>query len=129
MVLSKLNLIAAALASAGFFAAIADEPSELSGDAEASMITPCYVTSSQSAGTVLLTAWGSGERDGSYRMVVTQRMGGGGFDIVQEGGFAANAGEPVILSDMELDVEARFSVNLMTWSSEGDPVCEWNERL
>jgi len=126
--LSKLNMIAAVFASAGFLAAVADESQGEVLLAEAGP-TPCYITSSENEGAIYLTAWGSGEQSGSYRMVVTQRMGGGGFDIVQEGDFIANAGEPVILSDMELDVEASFSAQLSTWAPDGQAICEWNERI
>ena len=62
-------------------------------------------------------------------MVVTQRIGGGGFDIVQEGDVPLSGSEDTLLSDILLDTDADFSARLSTWNANGDPVCNWNERV
>lgn len=127
MMKSTIALISAAIGGAGLLGATADTEPALP---DISM--PCYIDMVETEDGILLTAWGETLHQSSYRMVVTQRFGGGGFDIVQEGEIplAEEAGDDMlVLSDMILDVEADFSAKLTTWNAEGDQICRWGERI
>jgi len=77
---------------------------------------------------LVLTAWSAPDYTASWRMVVTQRTGGGGFDIVQEGEVPAGR-EPVVVSDLLLDTGTDFSASLTAWDAYGDPVCQTGDRI
>ncbi len=88
----------------------------------------CHIEAAETPDGLLITAWGMGEAGSNYRMVVTQRMGGGGFDIVQEGDLPAGSHEDALLSDILLDPGTDFSARLSTWNAAGEPVCSWHEQ-
>jgi hypothetical protein len=129
MLITKLNIIAGAIAGASFLAAVAEEPTELTMADGLQIAEPCYFTTRDTSDGILIEAWASGDYAGSYQMSVTQHFGGGGFDIVQEGDFDSGDGNAYLLSDMTLDVEASFTARLSTWSTDGDKVCDWLDRV
>ncbi|WP_339743203.1 curli-like amyloid fiber formation chaperone CsgH [uncultured Maricaulis sp.] len=88
----------------------------------------CHIEMAETPDGLLVTAWGMGDAGSNYRMVVTQRMGGGGFDIVQEGDVPAGGSEDALLSDILLDTDANFSARLSTWNATGELVCRWDEQ-
>ena len=109
------------------------QPAALGGSVDPVAADPafsaCHIEADQTPDGLLLTAWGRGDAGDNYRMVVTQRTGGGGFDIVQEGDVPLTNGEDALLSDMILDTDASFSARLSTWNAAGDEACSWNERV
>ena len=124
--------------SIAFIAAVAGSAGLISNTAENAAIDPdlplsCYIDVAETDDGLQLTAWGLGLDNASYRMVVTQRMGGGGFDIVQEGEIPApeleTEEDAFILSDMLIATDAEFSAELMTWNTQGDQICRWGERV
>lgn len=124
--------------SIAFIAAVAGSAGLISNTAENAAIDPdlplsCYIDVAETDDGLQLTAWGLGFDNASYRMVVTQRMGGGGFDIVQAGEIPAPELEDdegaFILSDMLIATDAEFSAELMTWNAQGDQICRWGERV
>ena len=130
MLITKLNLIAATIAGTITVAAFADDlPLNEPVFAE-NQSSVCFVAAEDDEDGILITAWADAGAAGSYRMVATQRTGGGGgFDIVQEGDFNSSPEYPVLLSDMILDVEAEFSIRLKTWNVDGELSCDWSERI
>jgi hypothetical protein len=103
-------------------AALSDSSAAISSD------SACHIEMADTPDGLLVTAWGLGDAGSSYRMVVTQRMGGGGFDIVQEGDVPAYGSESALLSDILLDTGADFSARLSTWNAAGEPLCSWHEQ-
>jgi hypothetical protein len=129
MLITKLNIIASAIAGASLLAAVAEEPTALTMDDGLQIAEACYFTTRDTADGILIEAWSSGDYAGSYQMSVTQHYGGGGFDIVQEGDFDVIDGNANLLSDIILDVEASFTARLSTWSTDGDKICDWLDRV
>ena len=130
MLITKLNLVALAIAGSVTVAALADETAAIDVDANATYEPSCYVYASDDEDGVLVTAWADAGLSGSYRFVATQRTGGGGgFDIVQEGDFNASGENSELLSDMIMDVDAQFSVRLKTWNQAGKISCDWQNRI
>jgi hypothetical protein len=130
MLITKLNLVAAAIAGTVTVAALADDPTASEMYASAADEPSCFVSSSGDEDGILVMAWADPGASGSYRMVATQRTGGGGgFDIVQEGDFNASSENPELLSDMTMDVDAQFSIRLKTWNQAGELSCDWSERV
>ena len=131
----SMNILAANIAAIAGAALLALQPGEPDGflqsaaDPESHADTACHIELAATPDGLLVTAWGEGEAGSNYRMVVTQRMGGGGFDIVQEGDVPLSGSEDTLLSDILLDTDADFSARLSTWNANGDPVCNWNERV
>jgi len=128
----SMNILAAnltALAGATLLALQPGEPDVLNQPAAYDAGSACHIELADTPDGLLVTAWGRGEAGSNYRMVVTQRMGGGGFDIVQEGDVPANGAGDALLSDILLDTEADFTARLSTWDANGEPLCNWNERV
>ncbi|WP_417482806.1 curli-like amyloid fiber formation chaperone CsgH [Maricaulis sp.] len=128
----SMNILAAnlaALAGATLLALQPGEPEALVQPADNAAGSACHIELADTPDGLLVTAWSQGEAGGNYRMVVTQRMGGGGFDIVQEGDVPANGTGDALLSDILLDTEADFTARLSTWDANGEPLCNWNERV
>ncbi|WP_417469688.1 curli-like amyloid fiber formation chaperone CsgH [Maricaulis sp.] len=128
----SMNILAAnltALAGATLLALQPGEPDAMVQPAANAAGSACHIELADTADGLLVTAWGQGEAGSNYRMVVTQRMGGGGFDIVQEGDLPANGAGDSLLSDILLDTEADFTARLSTWDANGEPLCNWNERV
>jgi len=131
----SMNILAANIAAIAGAALLALQPGEPDGFVQSAANpdsfadTACHIELASTPDGLLVTAWGQGEPGSNYRMVVTQRMGGGGFDIVQEGDVPASGSEDTLLSDILLDTDADFSARLSTWNANGDPVCNWNERV
>lgn len=118
--IKTLGLAAVALASTTLIAA-AQTPERY---ASASSQGACYIASDLTGDGLRLTAWSTSAEPGSYRLVVTQRTGGGGFDIVQEGDAPASYQQPEWLSDIVLDTEARFDARLSVWDQYGQLICQ-----
>ncbi|SDM24146.1 curli-like amyloid fiber formation chaperone CsgH [Maricaulis salignorans] len=131
----SMNILAANVAAISGAALLALQPGEPDGfahsaaDAARYADSACHIELAATPDGLLITAWGEGEAGSNYRMVVTQRTGGGGFDIVQEGDVPLSGSEDTLLSDILLDTDADFSARLSTWNASGDPVCNWNERV
>ena len=70
----------------------------------------------------ILTAWASPDLAGDYRLVVTRRMGGGGFDIVQEGDVDPAWADDG-LSEVWVGDNEDFSARLDIWAQSSEPVC------
>lgn len=127
MSMNTLAVNAAALAGA---ALLAIQPGEAAMQADSSDFTiaaACHIEVDATPEGRLVTAWGFGEAGSTYRMVVTQRVGGGGFDIVQEGDVPADTAEASLLSDILLDSDASFRARLSTWNASGEPLCQSSE--
>lgn len=125
----KLAFLASAAAAAGvWFAAQADPVPGPVPQSAGSAPGACGIDVAETADGLVLTAWSEPEMTASWRMVVTQRTGGGGFDIVQEGEVPAGQG-PVVVSDLLLDTGADFSARLTAWDAYGDPVCRFGGRI
>ena len=125
----KLAFLASAAAAAGvWFVAQADPFEDPAQEIAGSAPAACGIDVAETADGLVLTAWSAPEYAASWRMVVTQRTGGGGFDIVQEGEVPAGQG-PVIVSDLLLDTGADFSARLTAWDAYGDPVCRFGDRI
>ena len=77
---------------------------------------------------VLITAWSGPEAGSTWDMVITQRTGGGSFDIRQAGDIEPFGERAIILSDVTLDMETDFNASLSTWSAQGELLCRWGER-
>jgi hypothetical protein len=128
----SMNILAAnltALAGATLLALQPGEPDAVIQPATDEAGPACHIELADTPDGLLVTAWGQGEAGSNYRMVVTQRMGGGGFDIVQEGDVPANGAGDTLLSDILLDTEADFTARLSTWDANGEPLCNWDERV
>lgn len=124
----SINLLAVnmmAIAGAALVAFQSDEPVEPAPTAESSA---CHIEYAETPDGLLISAWGQGEAGDNYRLVVTQRMGGGGFDIVQEGDVPAGGSENALLSDIMLDNGTSFNARLSTWNAAGDQICSWTEQ-
>jgi hypothetical protein len=89
----------------------------------------CFIDVETVDDGVVLSAWSDGNYGSAYRMVVTQSYGGGGFDLVQEGEIPMADGQPTLLSDMWLDVDASFTARLSTWSADGELMCSWGGQV
>mgnify|MGYP003635420444 CR=1 FL=1 len=128
MTMNLLVVNAVAIAGAALIAIQPGEPSVSDVPALNTSSSACHIEMDETSDGLLVTAWGRGDAGTNYRMVVTQRMGGGGFDIVQEGDVPAGSGEAALLSDILLDTGAGFSARLSTWNAAGDQVCSWHEQ-
>lgn len=141
----KFLLGVAAIATGGYAADIVDQPLPAPEPAAQIVDEPihqggyaaevsyrasqsCFVDVERADDGLLVSAWTDPGYGGVYRMVVTQRYGASGFDIVQEGDVPAGAGGNVLLSDVWLDVEADFVVRLSTWTNDGELLCTWGDR-
>jgi hypothetical protein len=128
MTMNVLAVNAMAIAGAALIAIQPGEPSMSDEPALNTSSSACHIEMAETPDGLLVTAWGRGDAATNYRMVVTQRMGGGGFDIVQEGDVPAGGSEAALLSDILLDTGAGFSARLSTWNAAGDEVCSRLER-
>lgn len=127
----SMNILAVnmmAIAGAALVALQPGEPDMTGEPAANATASACHIEMAETPEGRLVTAWGKGDAGSNYRMVVTQRMGGGGFDIVQEGDVPAGLHEDALLSDILLDTGAAFSARLSTWNGAGEQVCSWNEQ-
>ncbi|MBO6764775.1 curli-like amyloid fiber formation chaperone CsgH [Maricaulis sp.] len=125
----KLAILASAASAAGlWFVAQADPLPDLVSDHIRGGEAACGIDVSQTSDGLLLTAWSAPSRTRTWRMVVTQRTGGGGFDIVQEGDVPPGDGA-VAVSDLLIDTGADFSARLTAWDANGDPVCRFGDRI
>lgn len=127
----SMNILAVnvmAIAGAALVAIQPGEPAMPAQTAANASGPACHIEMANTPDGLLVTAWAMGDAGSNYRMVVTQRMGGGGFDIVQEGDVPAGIGEDSLLSDILLDTGADFSARLATWNAAGEQVCSWNEQ-
>ncbi|MEA1942982.1 MAG: curli-like amyloid fiber formation chaperone CsgH [Pseudomonadota bacterium] len=122
----KPAFLTSAAAAAGVWFAAQAEP--LADPALEAAHTLCGIDVAETGDGLVLTAWSAPEYTSNWRMVVTQRTGGGGFDIVQEGEVPAGQG-PVVVSDLLLDTDTDFSARLTAWDAQGDPVCRIGDRI
>ena len=126
-----MNIIAAnaiAIAGAALIAIQPGEPAMPDQPGANATASACHIEAAETPDGLLVTAWARSDAGSNYRMVVTQRTGGGGFDIVQEGDVPAGGGEDALLSDILLDTGAAFSARLSTWNAAGERACSWHER-
>lgn len=128
---TSLYLLASLAAGGSLLASASGETTSESERLALEYGDACYIDVATAGDAVVLTAWSASDAQSTYRMVVTQRFGSGGFDIVQEGDIEPLEidGAPQLLSDMELDVDAEFSARLTTWNADGDIICRWGERI
>jgi hypothetical protein len=127
----SMNLFAVnvmAIAGAALVAIQPGEPAMPGQPGVQTAASACHIEMAETPEGLLVTAWGLGDAGSNYRMVVTQRTGGGGFDIVQEGDVPAGRSEAALLSDILLDSGAAFSARLSTWNAAGDEICSWHEQ-
>lgn len=125
----KLAFPASAAAAAGlWFAAQADPLPDPAPHGTLDGGAACGIDVSQTSDGLLLTAWSAPGRAETWRMVVTQRTGGGGFDIVQEGEVPPGE-DTVIVSDMLIDTGADFTARLTAWDMRGETVCRFGGRV
>ena len=90
----------------------------------------CGIEVEETRDGLLLTGWAvPHETSGSWRMVVHQRTGGGGFDIVQEGEIPRSGEPAVAVSDMLIDTGADFNARLTTWDASGETTCRYGGRV
>jgi hypothetical protein len=89
----------------------------------------CGIEIEETGDGLLLTGWAVPYEAGSWRMVVYQSTGGGGFDIVQEGDLRPSNQAYVPLSDMLIDSGSEFSARLTTWNAAGEPTCRYGGRV
>jgi hypothetical protein len=128
MSMNLLAVNAMAIAGAALIAIQPGEPAIAGPSAANTTASACHIEVAETPDGLLVTAWGLGDAGSNYRMVVTQRTGGGGFDIVQEGDVPAGGSEAALLSDIMLDTGAAFSARLSTWDAAGDEICSWYEQ-
>jgi hypothetical protein len=72
----------------------------------------------------MVSAWAAPGFDGAYRLVMTRRTGGGGFDIVQEGAIESWADDGGPLSEVWVGDEERFSARYHVYDASGGLICE-----
>ena len=123
----KLVSLAALLALGGAAVTAAADTFE-SGAESASGLAPetCGIDVDSTADGLLLTAWSLPETEAeNWRMVVTQRTGGGGFDIVQEGDIYSDGEPVVIVSDILMNPGTDFSARLTTRAAGGAVICDF----
>ncbi|WP_300545654.1 curli-like amyloid fiber formation chaperone CsgH [Maricaulis sp.] len=122
----KLASLSSLLAACGvWFATQADQAPDSARLAELEAGQACGIDVSETEDGLLLTAWSAAEISDSWRMVVTQSAGAGGFDIVQSGEVDGNGPGAVVVSDMLVDTGAEFSARLTTWNAAGETVCRY----
>ena len=120
----KLASLTSLLAASGvWFAAQVDEAPLDARMAQLGAGEACGIDVVAADEGVVLTAWSEPGNARSWRMVVTQSMGSGGFDLVQSGDVTSFGEGAVILSDMELDMDAAFTARLTTWNAAGETLC------
>jgi hypothetical protein len=127
----SMNLLAVNVMAIAGAALVAIQPGDAAMPGQPGVQTTasaCHIEMAETPEGLLVTAWGLGDAGSNYRMVVTQRTGGGGFDIVQEGDVPAGRSEAALLSDILLDSGAAFSARLSTWNAAGDEICSWHEQ-
>jgi len=116
----------AAVASIWFAVEVDEAPSEArltqleSGPA-------CGIDLTETVDGLVLTAWSAPDAGTSWDMIITQRTGGGSFDIYQGGEIEARGEGAVILSDITLDMETDFNARLSTWNQQGRLLCRWGQ--
>ena len=71
-----------------------------------------------------VSAWAAPGLDGEYRLVLTRRTGGGGFDIVQEGAIESWTDDGGPLSEVWVGDNERFSASYSVWDRAGGLICE-----
>lgn len=117
----------AALASIWFAVEVDGAPAE-ARLAELDTGAACGIDLTETADGLVITAWSGPEAGSTWDMVITQRTGGGSFDIRQAGDIEPFGERAIILSDVTLDMETDFSASLSTWSAQGELLCRWGER-
>ncbi|RKR00396.1 curli-like amyloid fiber formation chaperone CsgH [Maricaulis maris] len=85
----------------------------------------CGIDLTETVDGLVVTAWSAPDAGASWDMIVTQRTGGGSFDIYQGGDIEPRGEGAVILSDITLDMETDFNARLSTWSAQGELLCRW----
>ncbi|OLF80814.1 hypothetical protein AWH62_13915 [Maricaulis sp. W15] len=85
----------------------------------------CGIDLTETVDGLVVTAWSAPDAGASWDMIVTQRTGGGSFDIYQGGDIEPRGEGAVILSDVTLDMETDFNARLSTWSAQGELLCRW----
>ena len=117
----------AALASIWFAVEVDGAPAE-ARLAELDTGAACGIDLTETADGLVITAWSGPEAGSTWDMVITQRTGGGSFDIRQAGDIEPFGERAIILSDVTLAMETDFNASLSTWSAQGELLCRWGER-
>jgi len=118
----------AAMASICFAVEVDEAPAE----ARLAMLEngpACGIDLTETVDGLVVTAWSAPDAGSSWDMIITQRTGGGSFDLYQGGDIEPYGEGAVILSDITLDMETDFSARLSTWSPQGDLLCRWGDAV
>ncbi|WP_291844803.1 curli-like amyloid fiber formation chaperone CsgH [Maricaulis sp.] len=114
----------AAMASIWFAVEVDEAPLE-ARLADMGSGSACGIDLTETVDGLVVTAWSAPEAGASWDMIITQRTGGGSFDIRQSGDIEPYGEGAVILSDITLDMETDFNARLSTWSPQGELLCRW----
>ncbi|WP_323762189.1 curli-like amyloid fiber formation chaperone CsgH [Maricaulis sp.] len=116
----------AAFASIWFAVEVDEAPSE-ARIAQLGSGPACGIDLTETVDGLVVTAWSAPDAGASWDMIITQRTGGGSFDIYQAGEIGGRGDAAVILSDITLDMETDFNARLSTWSPQGELLCRWGQ--
>lgn len=125
----KLTTLASLATAAGIWAGAQGGMADPASDPRLQAGEACGITVEDGGDGMLLTAWSAADRPASWRMVVTQSTGGGSFDLVQEGDIEPGADAYIALSEMLIDVDARFSAELTVREPDGLLSCRYGSHV